>query len=237
MLRFAILRAARALLTILLVVTLAFFILRASSDPAQVMLGPDAPPEAIAAFRHAWGLDRPLWVQYADYLGAVLHGDFGRSMREGLPAMAVVLDRVPATLAITVPALLLAVLLGVPAGMLAALRRNSVLDRAIMAAAIAGFTVPSFVLALVLVLIFAVHLGWLPSGGNDRWVGGDPAGAGARPRRRRRARALLAQRDGGDPGPALYPHGERQGPVMARRRASARACRTRPSRSSRSSAS
>ena len=172
MLRFAALRFGRAILTILIVITLAFMILRASSDPAQVILGPDAPPEAVAAFRTAWGLDQPIWVQYFDYLRAMLHGDFGRSMREGAPALWVVLDRVPATLAITMPALLVSVGIGIPAGMLAALRRNSFLDRAIMAAAIAGFTVPSFVLGLVLVLVFAVHLGWLPSGGNSNWVGG-----------------------------------------------------------------
>ena len=169
MLRFTLLRVLRAMLTILGVVTLAFVILRASSDPAQVLLGPDAPPEAVRAFRESWGLDQPIWVQYLDYLGAMLQGDFGRSMREGVPALSVVLGRVPATLSITIPALLVSLVVGIPSGMLAALRRNTLVDRGVMAAAVAGFTVPSFVLASVLILVFAVHLGWLPAGGSDRW--------------------------------------------------------------------
>ena len=165
MLRFAVLRCLRALLTVLGVVTLAFVILRASSDPALVLLGPDAPPEAVRAFRESWGLDQPIWVQYLDYLGAMLGGDFGTSMREGTPALSVVLQRVPATLAITLPALALSLLVGIPAGLLAALRRNTAVDRGIMALAVAGFTVPSFILASLLILLFAVRLGWLPSGG------------------------------------------------------------------------
>lgn len=167
MLRFLAVRFGRALLTVLLVVTFAFFVLRASGDPAMLILSPDAPPEAIAAFRHAWGLDQPIWVQYLRYFVAVAHGDLGQSMRDGRPALQLVLERVPATLALTVPALLLKVGLGIPAGIYAALHRNTVIDRAVMAAATAGFTVPSFVLGLVLVLVFAVRLHWLPSGGQE----------------------------------------------------------------------
>ena len=167
MIRFLALRLGRALLTIALVVTFAFVVLRLSGDPAMLILNVDAPAEAIAAFRHAWGLDRPLWVQYLAYFGNLLHGDFGQSMRDGRPAAALVMERIPATLAIAVPALLIKVGLGVPAGVQAALRRGSLTDRLVMAAAVAGFTVPSFVLGLVLVLVFAVKLGWLPSGGQD----------------------------------------------------------------------
>jgi peptide/nickel transport system permease protein len=166
-LRFLAVRFGRALLTVLLVVTFAFFVLRASGDPAMLILSPDAPPEAIAAFRHAWGLDQPIWVQYLRYFVAVAHGDLGQSMRDGRPALQLVLERVPATLALTVPALLLKIGLGIPAGIYAALHRNTVIDRAVMAAATAGFTVPSFVLGLVLVLVFAVRLHWLPSGGQE----------------------------------------------------------------------
>lgn len=167
--RFALHRIARALLTLLIVLALAFFILRASADPALVILGPDAPPAAIAAFRKAWGLDQPLPVQFLDYLIALLHGNFGASMLNGAAVLPLVLSRVPATLEIMVPSLLCAALIGVPAGVLAALQRNTMADRGVMAASIAGFTMPSFVLGLVLVLIFAVHLRWLPSGGNDMW--------------------------------------------------------------------
>jgi peptide/nickel transport system permease protein len=167
--RFALHRLVRACLTLLIVVALAFFILRMSADPAIVILGPDAPPAAMAAFREAWGLDRPLPIQFLDYVVAVLHGDFGRSMINGAPVLPLVLDRVPTTLAIMLPALLCAIGIGVPAGVFAALRRNTLADRCVMAASVAGFTMPSFVLGLLLVLVFAVTLGWLPSGGNDHW--------------------------------------------------------------------
>jgi peptide/nickel transport system permease protein len=90
-------------------------------------------------------------------------------MINGATVLPLVLNRVPTTLSIMLPALLLAIGIGVPAGMFAALRRNTFADRAVMVAAVAGFTVPSFVLGLVLVLVFAVELGWLPSGGNDHW--------------------------------------------------------------------
>jgi len=168
--RFALNRLVRACLTLLIVVALAFFILRMSADPAIVILGPDAPPAAMAAFREAWGLDRPLPIQFLDYVVAVLHGDFGRSMINGAPVLPLVLERVPTTLAIMLPALLCAIGIGVPAGVFAALRRNTLADRCVMAASVAGFTMPSFVLGLLLVLVFAVTLGWLPSGGNDHWL-------------------------------------------------------------------
>ncbi|BAM91925.1 putative oligopeptide ABC superfamily, permease protein [Bradyrhizobium oligotrophicum S58] len=167
--RFVAIRFARALLTIALVVTFAFIVLRLSGDPALMIMGPEAPPEVIAAFRKAWGLDHPIWVQYLDYFKAIAQGELGRSMRDGRPAIELVIERIPATLALTIPAFLLKMLLGIPAGIYAALHRGSAIDRAVMITAVAGFTVPSFVLALLLVLIFAVQLGWLPSGGQDSW--------------------------------------------------------------------
>ncbi|WP_142850210.1 ABC transporter permease [Telmatospirillum sp. J64-1] len=167
MLRFLSLRLGRAALTIVLVVTFAFVVLRLSGDPAMLIMGAEASPEAIAAFRASWGLDEPIWVQYFAYFGALAQGDLGMSMRDGRPALDMVLDRVPATLALTVPALLIKIGLGIPAGIYAALHRDSAIDRAVMVLAIAGFTVPSFVLSLLLVLLFAVKLGWLPSGGNQ----------------------------------------------------------------------
>ena len=163
------LRLLRAGLTIALVVSFAFVVLRLSGDPAMTIMSPEAPPEAIAAFRTAWGLDRPVWEQYFSYFGAILHGELGQSMRDGRPAMAVVLERIPATLMLTIPALIVKVGIGVPAGVFAALYRNSWIDRLVMALAVAGFTVPSFVLGLILVLSVAVSLGWLPSGGQDSW--------------------------------------------------------------------
>ncbi len=170
MIRYLLGRAARALVTVALVVTFAFVVLRLSADPAQVILGPEASPEMIAVFRKAWGLDEPIWVQYLDYFRAILRGDLGISMRDGRPAIELVAERIPATLALTIPALMIKIGIGVPAGIWASLHRGTIVDRAVMGLAVAGFTVPSFVLGLTLVLIFSVWLGWLPSGGQDSWV-------------------------------------------------------------------
>ncbi len=169
MLNFLLTRLFRAALTLVLVVTFAFFVLRLSGDPALLIMGADAPPEAVDAFRAAWGLDSPLWVQYLQYFVAIFEGDLGRSMRDGRDAAEVVAERIPVTLALTVPALAIKIALGIPAGIYAALHRNSLADRVVMMLAVAGFTVPSFVLGLLLVLVFAVQLGWLPSGGQDSW--------------------------------------------------------------------
>ena len=169
MARYFVIRIGRAMITIALVVTFAFVVLRLSGDPALIIMGPEAPPEVIAAFRKAWGLDDPIWMQYFDYFGAIAKGELGRSMRDGRPAIALVLERIPATLTLTIPALLLKLAIGIPGGIFAALHRGSLIDRAVMIGAVAGFTVPSFVLGLVLVLIFAVQLGWLPSGGQETW--------------------------------------------------------------------
>ena len=169
MLRFLGLRLARAFLTLVLVVSFAFIVLRLSGDPALLIMSADAPPEAVAAFRRAWGLDDPLWIQYFRYFAAIFQGDLGNSMRDGRSAISLVAERIPATLALTLPALAIKLGLGIPAGIYAALHRNSFADRAVMLLAVAGFTVPSFVLGLLLVLLFAVQLGWLPSGGQDSW--------------------------------------------------------------------
>lgn len=169
MLSYFVTRLFRAALTILLVMTFAFVVLRLSGDPAAILLGPDAPTDSIDAFRARWGLDDPIWKQYLAYLGSIAQLDFGVSMRDRSGALELVLERVPATLALTVPTLLIQLGVGIPAGVYAALHRESVADRGVIMLSIFGFTIPSFVMGLVLVLIFAVTLGWLPSGGQDSW--------------------------------------------------------------------
>ncbi|WBU54150.1 ABC transporter permease [Paracoccus sp. SCSIO 75233] len=169
MFRFVFLRFLRAAVTVLAVMTFAFIVLRMSGDPAQVLLGPDVPQNIVDAFREQWGLDRPLWQQYLSYMGAIFQGDFGLSMRDRAPALDLVLERVPATLMLTVPALILKICVGIPAGIYAALHRDSATDRGVILLAILGFTIPSFVMGLLLVLIFAVTLGVLPSGGYGSW--------------------------------------------------------------------
>ncbi|WP_373414188.1 ABC transporter permease [Ensifer aridi] len=172
MIRFVLVRLLRAVITILAVVSFAFVVLRMSGDPAQVMLGPDVPQDALDAFRRTWGLDQPLWVQYLAYIKSIFTGDFGVSMRDKASALHLVLERVPATLQLTVPALIFKLLIGIPAGVYAALHRQSFADRGVIMLAIMGFTIPSFVMGLVLVLVFSVLLGVLPSGGQDTWVHG-----------------------------------------------------------------
>ncbi|TIT02549.1 ABC transporter permease [Mesorhizobium sp.] len=172
MIRFVLVRVMRAVITILAVMTFAFVVLRMSGDPAEVMLGPDVPQNVIEAFRKSWGLDQPLWIQYLAYLKSIFTGDFGVSMRDKAPALQLVLERVPATLQLTVPALILKLLIGIPAGVYAALHRQSFADRGVILLAILGFTIPSFVMGLVLVLIFSVTLGVLPSGGQETWLHG-----------------------------------------------------------------
>ncbi len=172
MIRFVLVRLFRALLTIMAVVTFAFVVLRMSGDPATVMLGPDVPKEAVNAFRKAWGLDQPLWIQYLAYIKSIFTGDFGVSMRDKASALNLVLERVPATLQLTIPALILKLIFGIPSGVYAALHRQSFSDRGVILLAVLGFTIPSFVMGLLLVLIFSVILGWLPSGGQDTWMHG-----------------------------------------------------------------
>lgn len=172
MIRFVLVRLFRAVLTIMAVVTFAFVVLRMSGDPATVMLGPDVPKEAVDAFRKAWGLDQPLWIQYLAYIKSILSGDFGVSMRDKASALNLVLERVPATLQLTLPALILKLVFGIPSGVYAALHRQSFSDRGVILLAVLGFTIPSFVMGLLLVLVFSVILGWLPSGGQDTWMHG-----------------------------------------------------------------
>src|SRR5690606_1965861 len=105
-------RTLRTLLTLALVLSFSFVILRLAGDPALIILSPDAPPEAIEAFRRSWGLDVPLWKQYLGYFVNIFQGNFGESMRDGTPAMQMVLERIPATLSITLPAFMLQILLG-----------------------------------------------------------------------------------------------------------------------------
>nr|WP_176937217.1 ABC transporter permease [Bradyrhizobium brasilense] len=166
---FALARFVRAMITILVVVGFAFIVLRLSGDPALEILSNDAPPDARDAFRSAFGLDQPIWLQFFDYMTNVAAGNLGNSMRDGRDALTVVIERIPITTALSVPAFLINVLIGIPAGILAALHRNSLLDRGVMLGAVAGFTIPSFVLGLLLVLVFSVDLGWLPSGGAGSW--------------------------------------------------------------------
>jgi peptide/nickel transport system permease protein len=143
----------------------AFLLVSLSGDPAFILLTPDAGEEQRAAFRRLYGLDRPLAVQYARYVSHVARGDFGTSLAFGRPAILVVLERVPATLTLTATAVVLGLAVGIPAGVVAAVRAGTTIDRLVMAMVLLGQSVPTFWLGLLMIRIFAVNLRWLPVSG------------------------------------------------------------------------
>jgi peptide/nickel transport system permease protein len=154
--------------TVLGVVLLVFAFLHAvPGDPVEIMLGESASPVELAATRHALGLDRPLPEQLAGFVGRLARGDLGTSIAFRAPVARVIRERLPATILLAASALLLAVVAALPLGTAAALRPGSLLDRGARLLSLAGVAVPSFVLGPVLVLVFAIGLGWLPVSGND----------------------------------------------------------------------
>jgi ABC-type dipeptide/oligopeptide/nickel transport system permease component len=147
------------------VVTLAFAALRLSGDPAATMLPGDASVDELRDLRAALGLDRPLWLQYLHFLGSALRADFGDSFRHQQPALPLVLERLPATLELAGAALLLAVVVALPLGVLAAIYRGRAIDVIAMAFAVVGQATPYFWMGIMLILIVSVELGWLPTSG------------------------------------------------------------------------
>jgi len=158
-------RVLRAVAALLVVTAVVFTLLHVSGDPAYILLTPEASAEDRAAFRAEYGLDRPLWVQYGRYLGRLAQGDFGQSLSFRTPAAGVALERLPATLELTFAAMALAVLVSVPAAVLAALRRGTLFDRALMSLTLIGQTVPTFWLGMVMILVLAVRFHLFPASG------------------------------------------------------------------------
>lgn len=169
MLRFWLIKILRTLLTLWLVVTFAFVVLRTSGDPVMALLGADAMPDEVEQFRRAWGLDQPLIVQYFNYIGQMATGQFGTSLRDHRPVIQIIAERLPATLQLGLVAFVLAALIGIPAGIIAALRRGGLIDRAIMALAVFGFALPNFFLGILLILLFSLTWQILPSSGTGTW--------------------------------------------------------------------
>lgn len=157
----------RAIATLFLTLTFTFVILRLAGDPLQALLPPDTPAIIIEMKRVEWGLDQPLHVQFFSYIGHILVGDFGISLENGQSALKLVLAKVPATLELMGTALLVATLLGSLLGVLAALRRGTLFDRLVMTFAVLMHSMPGFLIAILLIQLFAVALRWLPSGGGS----------------------------------------------------------------------
>lgn len=166
---FLIRRTLRGIVTLWLVVTAVFIVLRLSGDPAETMLGPDATPAALEAFRIRNGLNEPIPVQYVRYLSNVARGDFGDSLNGGRPVVDLFQARLGATVELGLVAVVIAVGVGIPAGVLAALRRGSVWDRLAMGGAFIGQSAPNFFVGIVLILVFSLQLKLLPSSGQGDW--------------------------------------------------------------------
>lgn len=158
-------RLLESVVTIWGVLTIVFFSLRLTGDPVLLMLPLGSSPEQVEDMRRALGFDRSVWIQYVDFFGRVLQGDFGESTRFGQPALPLVLERLPATAELAVLSMVLAIVLGGIAGTVAALRRNSVVELLAMGGALIGQATPVFWLGIMLILVFAAELRWLPSGG------------------------------------------------------------------------
>jgi peptide/nickel transport system permease protein len=165
--RFLLGRLLDGVIAILGVVTIVFVVSRLLGDPAVLLLPVGATEAQLAELRAGLGLDRPIWEQYLTFLAGVVRGDFGQSFQFMRPAMDVVLERMPATMALAFSALGIGIVLGAIAGSLAALYRGTVVEGVVMVLALLGQATPVFWLGLLLILLFAVELGLLPTGGYD----------------------------------------------------------------------
>ena len=158
-------RVGYSLLSLFLLSLTIFFFVRVTGDPAALLVEPGASEADIAAIHHQFGLDRPLWVQYAIFMSSLFHGDLGQSFYYRMPVMEIYLSRLPNSLILAVVAMGLSLLIGIPSGILAAVRVGRFWDSAGKVFALLGLSLPSFWVGLVLILVFSVYLGWLPSSG------------------------------------------------------------------------
>jgi peptide/nickel transport system permease protein len=158
-------RLIQAVFVVLAMTVIVFVGVNVIGNPVDILISPEADAAERARAIAALGLDQPLWHQYLSFLGGVVHGDLGRSFVFNEPAMQVILQRLPATMELAVTAVLISVVLGVPAGLYAGLRPDAPLSRLLMAGSILGFSLPSFWVGLMLIMLFSVQLGWLPSTG------------------------------------------------------------------------
>ncbi len=165
---FVIRRLMQSSLVLFVMSLIVFFGVYAIGDPVEIFISPEADQIERERAKAALGLDRPVWAQYFAFLGAAFQGDLGRSFVFNMPAITLILQRMPATLELAVSALLLGIAIGLPLGMYAGYRPNSAGAKAILAGSILGFSLPTFWVGLMLIMVFAVNLGWLPSTGRGQ---------------------------------------------------------------------
>jgi peptide/nickel transport system permease protein len=158
-------RLMQAIVVVLAMTIIVFIGVHLIGNPVDILISPDADQAERARAIQALGLDQPLWRQYTSFLFGMLHGDLGRSFVFNEPAIHVIAQRLPATLELAITAVLLSILVGVPAGLYAGLYPNSLFGRGAMAGSILGFSLPTFWVGLMMIMLFAVQLGWLPSTG------------------------------------------------------------------------
>jgi peptide/nickel transport system permease protein len=170
MLRFLAWRFGRAALTVLLVLMACFSAIRLTGSPINILYPEDATPEQAALLAKQWGLDRSLPEQFGMYVTNLARGDFGVSIIERRPVTRIYGEKLQPTLQLAGLALLIGIVVGIPLGVIAALRRGKAVARAAMAVAFTGYAVPHFIIAIVLILIFSYYLNWLPStGATSAW--------------------------------------------------------------------
>jgi peptide/nickel transport system permease protein len=170
MLAFILRRLGQAVLVMLTVGLIAFSMFRFVGDPVTFMLGQDATERDRERMTKLLGLDRPFYVQYAAFVERALHGDFGLSLRQVRPVSSLLVERLPATLELSLVAALFALVAGVPMGVYTALRRGSWLSQILLAVSLIGVSLPTFLIGILLILVFSVQLGWLPSFGRGETV-------------------------------------------------------------------
>ena len=170
MLGYLIKRILQSLLVLFCVSLLVFVIMYHTGDPVEMLLPPEATVQQVEDLRRYLGLDRPFHIQYLTFLKNALQGDLGNSFVFNQPALGLIVERIPATLELALSAMILAVIVGMPAGMYAAVRPGKWLSKAIMSGSLLGISLPVFWLGIILVLIFSVILGWLPSSGRGDTV-------------------------------------------------------------------
>ncbi len=162
---FIIRRLLQSVMVLLVMSLLVFIGVHAIGNPVDVLISPDADQLERARTIAAFGLDKPLWQQYFIFIRNALSGDMGRSFAFSTPALALIFERMPATLELAVFAIMIAIGLGIPLGLWAGLRPSGLAGKTIMAVSILGFSLPTFWVGLMLIMVFAVQLGWLPSSG------------------------------------------------------------------------
>ena len=170
MLAFILRRLGQAVLVMLAVGLIAFSLFRFVGDPVVFMLGQDATPEDRSRITQQLGLDRPFYVQYATFVERALQGEFGLSLRQVRPVSSLILEKLPATLELSFVAALFALAAGIPMGVYTALNRRTLLSQALLAISLIGVSLPTFLIGILLILVFAVQLGWMPSFGRGDTV-------------------------------------------------------------------